>query len=305
MEKSMIRPPYLKNGDTIAIAAPARKILREELLPAVNLLEKEGFKVVILDGLFEVENQLAGSDEHRASLISELLKNPEVKAILFARGGYGSIRTLQYIPSNLFIENIKWIVGYSDITVFHSFLSQHGMQSLHATMPINFPKNGEHNRSTRSLIDALMGTNDSVEVPAQVGNVQGVVRGILSGGNLSVLYSLAATPIDLIPEGRILIIEDLDEYLYHIDRMMMNLKYSGKMSKIAGLIVGHLSDMRDNATPWGKDAHEIVQEIAGNLSIPVAFGFPVGHLEPNLAFVMGAEVELTVTSEFSSLVYLD
>jgi Uncharacterized proteins, homologs of microcin C7 resistance protein MccF len=301
----MIRPPYLKNGDTIAIAAPARKILREELLPAVNLLEKEGFKVVILDGLFEVENQLAGSDEHRASLISELLKNPEVKAILFARGGYGSIRTLQYIPSNLFIENIKWIVGYSDITVFHSFLSQHGMQSLHATMPINFPKNGEHNRSTRSLIDALMGTNDSVEVPAQVGNVQGVVRGILSGGNLSVLYSLAATPIDLIPEGRILIIEDLDEYLYHIDRMMMNLKYSGKMSKIAGLIVGHLSDMRDNATPWGKDAHEIVQEIAGNLSIPVAFGFPVGHLEPNLAFVMGAEVELTVTSEFSSLVYLD
>ncbi|HUX53652.1 MAG TPA: LD-carboxypeptidase [Williamwhitmania sp.] len=301
----MIRPPYLKTGDTIAIAAPARKITREEVAPAVALLENEGFKVVVPEGLFEAENQLAGSDEHRAAQIAELFKIAEVKAILFVRGGYGSVRTLQLIPSNLFTDNPKWIVGYSDITVFHSFLSRQGIQSLHATMPINFPKAGGHNQSTQSLVDALRGTLAPIEVSTHSGNMAGKVRGILAGGNLSVLYSLAATPIDMIPEGRILLIEDLDEYLYHIDRMMMNLKYSGKLSKISGLIVGHMSDMRDNTTPWGKSAHEIVKEAMADLSIPVAFGFPSGHLEPNLAFVVGAEVELEVTEERSTLSYLD
>lgn len=301
----MIRPPYLKTGDTIAIAAPARKISREEVAPAIALLEKEGFKVVVPEGLFEADNQLAGSDEHRAFQIAELLKNREVKAILFARGGYGSVRTLQLIPSNLFADNPKWIIGYSDITIFHSFLSRQGIQSLHATMPINFPKAAGHNQSTQSLVDVLRGTLDPIEVSTQLGSMVGKARGILAGGNLSVLYSLAATPIDLIPVGRILLIEDLDEYLYHIDRMMMNLKYSRKLSKISGLIVGHMSDMRDNTTPWGKSAHEIVKEAMADLSIPVAFGFPTGHLEPNLAVVIGAEVELEVTEERSTLSYLD
>lgn len=299
----MIRPPYLKTGDTIAIAAPARKIAREEIAPAIALLESEGFKVVVPDGLFEAENQLAGNDKHRAAQISELLKRDEVKAILFARGGYGSVRTLQHIPSSLFTSNPKWIIGYSDITVFHSFLSQLGIESIHATMPINFPKEGGHNQSTHSLISTLKGSHDAIAVPYHPGNVFGKVTGILTGGNLSVLYSLAATPIDLIPEGRILLIEDLDEYLYHIDRMMMNLKYSGKLSKISGLIVGYMSDMRDNAIPWGRHSYDIVREVVADLSIPVAFGFPVGHLEPNFAVTMGAEVELSVTERDSTLSY--
>ena len=222
----MICPSYLKPGDTIAIAAPARKISLEEISPAVALLESKGFRVLVPEKLFGINNQLSGSDEERARQIIDLLKNDDVKAIIFARGGYGSIRTVEHIPEELFAQQPKWLVGYSDVTVFHNLMSKLGIQSIHATMPINFPKDGVANSSVNSLVEALMGRGTKVNVEPHNLNIKGEAKGILTGGNLSVLYSLAGTPMDLIPEGRILFIEDLDEYLYHIDRMMMNLKVS-------------------------------------------------------------------------------
>jgi muramoyltetrapeptide carboxypeptidase len=297
----MICPSYLKPGDTIAIAAPARKISAEEIAPAVALLEAKGFRVLVPEKLFGINNQLSGSDEERAGLIIDLLKNDDVKAILFARGGYGSIRTVAHIPEELFLEHPKWLVGYSDITVFHNLMSKLGIQSLHATMPINFPKDGVANSSVNSLVDALMGRSLKVTAQPHTYNNKGKANGILTGGNLSVIYSLAGTPIDLIPDGRILFIEDLDEYLYHIDRMMMNLKVSGKLSKIAGLVVGGMSDMRDNTIPWGHSAYDTVVEVMKDYDIPVAFGFPAGHQVPNLAMTMGATVELKVNEDGISL----
>lgn len=297
----MICPSYLKPGDTIAIAAPARKISPEEISPAVALLEAKGFRVLVPEKLFGINNQLSGSDEERAGLIIDLLKNDDVKAILFARGGYGSIRTVAHIPEELFLEHPKWLVGYSDITVFHNLMSKLGIQSLHATMPINFPKDGVANSSVNSLVDALMGRSLKVTAQPHTYNNKGKANGILTGGNLSVIYSLAGTPIDLIPDGRILFIEDLDEYLYHIDRMMMNLKVSGKLSKIAGLVVGGMSDMRDNTIPWGHSAYDTVVEVMKDYDIPVAFGFPAGHQVPNLAMTMGATVELKVNEDGISL----
>lgn len=297
----MICPSYLKPGDTIAIAAPARKISAEEIAPSVALLEAKGFRVLVPEKLFGINNQLSGSDEERAGLIIDLLKNDDVKAILFARGGYGSIRTVAHIPEELFLEHPKWLVGYSDITVFHNLMSKLGIQSLHATMPINFPKDGVANSSVNSLVDALMGRSLKVTAQPHTYNNKGKANGILTGGNLSVIYSLAGTPIDLIPDGRILFIEDLDEYLYHIDRMMMNLKVSGKLSKIAGLVVGGMSDMRDNTIPWGHSAYDTVVEVMKDYDIPVAFGFPAGHQEPNLAMTMGATVELKVNEDGISL----
>lgn len=297
----MICPSYLKPGDTIALAAPARKISPEEISPAVALLKAKGFRVLVPEKLFGINNQLSGSDEERARLIIDLLKNDDVKAIIFARGGYGSIRTVAHIPEELFLKHPKWLVGYSDITVFHNLMSKLGIQSIHATMPINFPKNGVANSSVNSLVEVLMGHGTKVNVEPHRLNIRGEAKGILTGGNLSVLYSLAGTPMDLIPDGRILFIEDLDEYLYHIDRMMMNLKVSGKLSKIAGLVVGGMSDMRDNTIPWGHSAYDTVVEVMKGYDIPVAFGFPAGHQEPNLAMTMGATVELKVNEDGISL----
>ena len=291
----MICPLYLKPGDTIALAAPARKISAEEISPAVALLEAKGFRVLVPEKLFGINNQLSGSDEERAGVIIDLLRNESVKAILFARGGYGSIRTVEHISESIFLENPKWLVGYSDVTVFHNLMSKLGMQSIHATMPINFPKDGSSNTSVDSLVAMLCGQRPTISVEPHAYNVKGEASGILTGGNLSVLYSLAGTPIDLIPEGRILFVEDLDEYLYHIDRMMMNLKVSGKLSKIAGLVVGGMSDMHDNQVPWGNSAYETIRGIMDGYNVPVAFGFPVGHQEPNLAMAMGATVELKVS----------
>jgi len=295
----MICPSYLKPGDAIALAAPARKISVEEIAPAVALIEAKGFKVLVPEKLFGINNQLSGSDEERAALIIDLLKNDDVKAILFARGGYGSIRTVAHIPEELFLKHPKWLVGYSDITVFHNLMSKVGVQSLHGTMPINFPKGGCGNSSVISLLEVLMGHSIKVNIESHSLNSWGEAKGILTGGNLSVLYSLAGTPMDLIPDGRILFIEDLDEYLYHIDRMMLNLKVSGKLSKIAGLVVGGMSDMRDNTIPWGHSAYETIADVMKGYDIPVAFGFPAGHQEPNLAMIMGATFELKV-NEFGA-----
>lgn len=300
----MLQAPFLQAGDTIGIVAPARKISKAEIQPAVELITKWGFKVKLGAHLFNEYNQFAGTDEQRIADFQEMIDDTEVKAILCGRGGYGSIRLLEGIDFSRLKSNPKWIVGYSDITAFHSHLHMQGQCSLHATMPINFPNNAEDNVSTQTLLELLTGNQLTYQGDGHEFNKDGKANGILVGGNLSMLYSLRGTPYDVDTKGKILFIEDLDEYLYHIDRMMMNLKTGGKLANLKGLIVGGMSDMNDNTIPFGKTAKEIIAEAVSEYDFPVIFDFPAGHQDNNVAMMLGAEIEMEVSASGYEINYL-
>lgn len=301
----MITPPALKTGDKVAIVATARKVSRTEMEPVVAMLQSWGLNVVTGEHLYAEENQFAGSDEQRHSDLQQMLDDPDVRAIFCARGGYGTVRLIDQTDIAGLLRHPKWIVGYSDITVLHSHLHKHaGIETLHATMPINFFDNGQPAASAEVLRKTLFGEIPVYTPKPAVFSRPGNARGQVIGGNLSILYSLAATPSDIDTQGKILFIEDLDEYLYHIDRMMMNLKRSNKLANLAGLVVGGMSDMRDNAVPFGKTAEEIIADAVKEHSFPVLFGFPAGHLKDNMPLILGREAVLEVGPENASLTFI-
>ena len=302
---TMIVPKALKTGDLVALVATARKVSPEEMVPAVATLQRWGLRVRVPEDLYETENQLAGSDEHRARMLQELLDDAEVKAIFCCRGGYGTVRIIDKIDFQRFKEEPKWIVGYSDVTVLHSHLQATlGVATLHATMPINFPAEGE-NTDTESLRRALMGEPmEPLTCQPHRLNRAGEAEGVLVGGNLSILYSLCGSRSQVDTRGKILIIEDLDEYLYHIDRMMQGLKRSSMLEGLAGLAVGHLSDMHDNAVPFGKTAEEIVAEAVAEYGYPVVFGVNVGHcVGANYAVKLGSKYRLEAHNSKNSRIF--
>ncbi len=289
-----IIPPYLQKGDTVAIVATARKISMEELQPAIDIINAWGLKVVLSKNIFCVDNQFAGTDEERAADMQWALDDNNIKSVICARGGYGTVRIIDKLDFTNFLKHPKWVVGYSDITVLHQHINQNfSIASLHATMPINFAVNEE---ATESLRKALFGEELNYTIPAHSLNRAGEAIGELIGGNLSLIYALCGSKSDIDTKGKILFIEDLDEYLYHIDRMMMNLKRSGKLQNLTGLIVGGMSDMKDNTVPFGKTAEEIILDAVKEYNYPVCFNFPAGHIHRNLAMVMGREVCLSVST---------
>jgi muramoyltetrapeptide carboxypeptidase len=293
--KKLITPAYLKSGDCIGIVAPARKISAEELAPAIKLLEGWGLKVKLGKHIYSVCNQFAGTDEERSADLQAMLNHTEIKAVIAARGGYGEVRIIDRLDFSEFKKHTKWIVGYSDVTVLHNHIHSHsGIETLHATMPINFNKDIE---STDLLKKALFGESISYSLQLNKLNREGEANGILVGGNLSLLYALAATPSDIDTNGKILFLEDLDEYLYHIDRMMMQLKRSGKLSGLKGLIIGSLSEMKDNTVPFGKTAEEIILDAVKDYDYPVCFDFPAGHGNKNYPLFLGRDVQLSVTEK--------
>ena len=295
----MISPPYLKPGDKVALVATARKISAEELAFALKTLTEWGLQPVLPKNLYAVENQFAGSDEQRAEDLQWAINDESIKAIFIARGGYGTVRVVDKVDFCQFKPHPKWVVGYSDVTVLHSHLHKYFYtETLHATMPINFSKNAE---ATESLRKCLFGEKVKYEVKPEKLNRTGEAKAILIGGNLSLLFALGGTTDDVDTNGKILFIEDLDEYLYHIDRMMLNLKRSGKLKNLAGLVVGGFTEMKDNAIPFGKTAEEIIFDAVKEYKFPVCFGFPAGHVDRNLALYLGREVKLNVSSNNSSL----
>lgn len=291
----MITPAYLKKGDRVAIVAPARKVTAEETEPALKKLEEWGMDVVTGDHLYNSWNQFAGDDRVRSADLQQMLDDDAIRAIFCARGGYGLARIIDQVDFTHFLKNPKWIIGYSDVTVLHSHIhTNFGIETLHATMPIHF---GAHDRSPETFVSlrkALFGESLTYTLPASDLSKKGTARGILIGGNLSILYSLTGTRSDINTNGKILFLEDLDEYLYHIDRMMLSLKRSGKLGHLAGLIVGSMTRMKDNEVPFGKTAEEIIAEVAGEYDYPVCFGFPAGHLPDNRAIILGREALLEV-----------
>lgn len=287
-------PDFLKEGDEIGIISTARKITAKELKPAIDFFEKQNFKVRLGENIFAQSHQFAGDDSMRAADFQQMLDDDHIKAIFFARGGYGSVRIIDKINFSRFMQKPKWLCGYSDVTVVHSHVHNLGIKTLHGTMPITFPADGSSNNALKTMMYALSGKQNSYRFSEHPLNRVGEAKGVLCGGNLSILYSINASVSDLDTQGKILFIEDLDEYLYHIDRMMMSLKRAGKLKNLAGLIVGGMSDMNDNTVPFGKTAEEIIHECVSEYDYPVCYNFPAGHISENNALVLGSESHMIV-----------
>jgi muramoyltetrapeptide carboxypeptidase len=297
-KKNMITPPYLKKGDKIAIVSPARKISPVEVEPAIRMFRSWGLEVVEGDNLYSSYKQFAGSDEQRKSDMQRMLDDDSIRAIVSSRGGYGTVRIIDNLDFTRFAQSPKWIIGFSDVTVLHSHIHRHfNVETLHAIMPVNFRDNCDGNRSLNSLKKALFGKDLVYKYPAGPLTRKGSCKGQIVGGNLSILYSLTNTNSDINTNGKILFLEDLDEYLYHIDRMMMNLRRSGKLEGLAGLVVGGMTKMNDNEIPFEKSANEIIAEAVEDYPYPVCFNFPAGHVNDNLALILGREVKLEVGEE--------
>ena len=292
----MITPDILKPGDTIGIAATARKITLDELQGAIQIFESWGLKIKFSPTLFSEQHQFGGSDLERLQGMQALMDDKEVKAIIIVRGGYGTVRIIDSIDFSQFIKYPKWIIGFSDITVLHSHILRHyKIETLHALMAFNLHPDRQDLESINSLKNMLMSSNAVLyETESHPMNRIGEANGELVGGNLSVLYSLLGSNSDIDTTGKILFLEDLDEYLYHIDRMMMALKRTGKLNGIKGLVIGAMSDMRDNAIPFGMNALEIIQSHTAEYNYPICYGFPSGHEKRNVALRFGAEVKLHV-----------
>lgn len=288
-------PEFLQKGDTVGILATARKIDLAALQPGIKLLESWGLHVVIGKTIGKEQNQLAGADWQRATDFQEMLDNPKIKAIWAAKGGYGTVRMVDRIDFTNFKKKPKWIVGFSDVTVLHSHINNMNIGTLHAIMAASAKTASPE--AIESFRKALFGEKLEYHIPYHDFNKNGKASGELVGGNLSVLYSIQGSKSAVDMKGKILFIEDLDEYLYHIDRMMMNLKRNGSLDGVKGIIIGGMTSMNDNDIPWGKDALEIIQDIVKDYKIPVAYNFPAGHIKDNRALILGKTVTLEVNEK--------
>lgn len=276
----------------IAIAAPARKVSPDEMEFAIRWLHDHGFESVFDNRLYSVDNIAAGSDTLRASIIQEYMDRDDVDAIWMARGGYGSIRIIDKLDFTRFIEHPKPIIGFSDVTVFHGKLSRLGIPSIHASMPhILANKTLE---AQQSLIDALSGKPLHYEWPTRPNNPTCTIQGVIVGGNLSVLCGMLGSNSFPETDDKIFFIEEVDEYIYHVERMMYALKRAGKLAHLKALVVGGLTEIHDNPDPFGKSVEQAIFDVVKDYDYPVVFGFPAGHQPENRAIVFGKEIHLTV-----------
>ncbi len=297
----MKTPTFLKKGDKVAIICTARKFFPEDCIPAIELLKSWGLEVVLGNTIGLDNYQLGGSDQERANDLQEMILREDIQAIWIARGGYGTVRIIDLVDFSPLQENPKWIIGFSDVTVLHSHLKTLGLSSIHSIMPYSVPTTDEVSKA--SLYNALFGKPLVYEIPTNTNNRLGMAKGELVGGNLSILYSLLGSASSIDTTNKILYFEDLDEYLYHIDRMVYNLKRNGYFEKIKGLIIGGMTDMHDNSIPFGYDYIEIIKNITKEYDFPIVFDFPAGHIKDNRALILGKEVTLEVGAEHTRLTF--
>lgn len=287
---------YLKPNSTIGITATARHIDKELISSILPIFEAWKLKVVLSSNLFEQHNAFAGTDEQRAQGFQELLDNDEISAIIIARGGYGTVRIIDKIDFSKFEKKPKIIAGFSDVTVLHAHINQNfGIQTLHSCMPITMQGNYFHSETNLSLKNVLFGNPISYHFNQHTLNKCQEVEGELVGGNLSVIYSLLGSKSELNFDNKILFIEDIGEYYYHIDRMMQALDRAGKFKNLKGLIVGGMNDMNDNNSPFAfnQNCYQIIANIASKYRFPVYFGFPAGHETLNLCVKLATNCKIT------------
>ncbi len=301
--KQATAPPYLKPGDTVAITCPAKK-LPGPINDAVKLLESWGLNVLSGDTINASWHQFAGTDQLRAADFQRFLDDRSVKAIFAARGGYGTIRIIDKLDFSGFQENPKWIIGFSDITILHSHIhAVHNVQSIHGQMPLTIPDGSKI--SLETLRKALFNDPVSYTYESKIRNRQGTATGILTGGNLTLLLMMSGSVSEQDYSGKILFLEDVGEYLYSIDRMMLSFKRAGILARLKGLIIGGFTELKDNDIPFGQTAEQIIMSHVEEYDYPICFNFPAGHIPDNRAMVFGKKATLTVDEFNVSLGYTD
>lgn len=297
----MITPRHLKRDDRVALVAPAGKVKREVVTRAVRLLEQWGLRVTVGENVMSKSHSyLAGSDKERLVDLQKALDSRGVKAIFCARGGYGTTRIVDRLNLEKFKKYPKWIIGFSDITALHLLMLRTGCASIHASMPSQFADPAAR-PSVESLYQVLFETSPPITALPTPGNIEGEASGMVIGGNLSILLDAMGTSIEPETKGRILVIEEIDEFKYKLDRMMTQLKRAGKLDKLAGLAVGYMTGIKDSSTPFGESVQDIIARHVKGADYPVAFGLPIGHEHPNAAWVHGSRMRLSVTREGSIL----
>ncbi len=284
----------LAKDDTIAIIATAKKIDQQYISRAIELLESWGLRVLLGKHVLAEHHQFAGTDSQRAEDLQWAVNSPDIKAVICARGGYGTVRIVDKVDYSALLKNQKWFVGFSDVTVLHNHFHGHfNLPTIHGTVPLNFPSSGT-NQNLESLKELLFNGNVAYTIKANAFNRLGEATAPIVGGNLAMLESLAGTNSDIQTENKILFLEEISEYAYRVDRMLWNLKKGGKLDKLAGLILGGFTDIKEGKDHFGWDGYEMVQEIVREYNYPVCYGFPAGHQAENRAFMLGVPTKLSV-----------
>ena len=300
---SSIFPPYLQEGDKVVIVSPSGKIDKSFIKGSSKQLESWGLKVILAKHVGSSSGRYAGTIKQRCADMQKALNDPEIKAIFCSRGGYGAVHLIDQLDFTQFVKAPKWVIGFSDITVFHNLLQQKGYASLHGPMARHLTVEPQGDISTQQLKEMLFGTLPSYSCPNHKLNQLGSTKGILRGGNLAVLYGLRGTPYDLPPDGTILFLEDIGERPYSIERMFYNLKLSGVLERLSGLIIGQFTEYEEDCS-LGKKLYDAMADLLKEYDYPICFNFPVGHVTHNLPLICGAEVTLTVERKEVNLSFI-
>lgn len=307
-EHTLVRPPYLKVGDTIAIVAPAGilKNRAADIQRAQALLSGWGLHSVLGKHLYSTANHFAGTDQERCADMQEAMDDPTISAIWAGRGGYGTVRILDMLDYTKFIKKPKWVIGYSDITALHNQLHNKGFESMHAIMGVSLADDPiKIEEGIATFKDAIFGNPLAYTLEGSVYNQPGTAVGPLVGGNLTLLHTMLGSETSLDIAGKILFIEEIGEYAYHIDRMLQSLKRAGYFENCKGVIVGDFSKMKVNTTPWGTSVQQLILDVLADYDFPIAFNMPAGHEEDNRAMILGRTIELKVTKDAATVIFED
>ena len=305
LKTQLIQPEYLKSGDTISIVAPSGVLnnFDKKITKAINIFKSWGLNVVIGNHIFDKNGHFAGTDKNREKDFQKALDNKNIKAIWCARGGYGAVRIIDNLNFDSYLKNPKWIIGFSDITVIHNKLNLLNSESIHAMMITGFDDIDQNNDSLSKLKNVLFGDNLSYSVNSNKNNKTGKSEGILVGGNLTLIQSTIGSKTELKMKDKILFIEEIGEYAYHIDRMLHSLKRAGYFENCKGLIVGQISDVKKNTTDFGRSINEIILDVLDEYNFPILFDFPAGHEKTNFPIILGRKVILDVSKSKSKVIF--
>lgn len=305
LKTQLIQPEPLKSGDTISILAPSGVLnnFDNKITKAINIFKSWGLNVVLGNHIYDKNGHFAGTDKNREKDFQKALDNKNIKAIWCARGGYGAVRIIDKLNFDNYLKNPKWIIGFSDITVIHNKLNFLNSESIHAMMITGFEDIGQNNDSLSKLKNVLFGDSLSYSITSNKNNKTGKSEGIIVGGNLTLIQSTIGSKTELKMKDKILFIEEIGEYAYHIDRMLYSLKRAGYFENCKGLIVGQISDVKKNTTDFGRSINELILDVLDEYNFPILFDFPAGHEKTNFPIILGRKVILEVSKSDSKVIF--